>query len=920
MMTPSVAGLFSIFSEITSGARFSGYVPVHKYCRASSDGVSLPDLLIRLFSQKWTLEEHEKGLHIVGGILYTASWWVFVTGFIYTLLKIKVPYIPTPKDDKPRNEVRLSLPSLMVSLVCFVTVAYGLSRDWTPYSLLMASFAGLNGIIFFTAFLFGQQKFLLDISLFLKNNGILSFLVNGWQVFFGNVQYTFYYLLRQWALPLLCLSILLIGGFTFISETHIIDFHTLRTNNDDKYLGGFYVGWNQADKDQLFEVENAIDRKIDVQYFAEPSISLDQLKAKINLSGSQNRIPFLRLSLEDSLLFSAENQLEISYLNSLVGVFRTYQQPVFLSLLFQGQNPISAIDYAERWQNFVLYFERTGVHNITWVWEAGETLSPMQYYPGNRFVDWIAIQAPSKVANVAGLKLSVEYDIAGLESLDHPVMLVGADPGADHALSTLEKLTETQRKVRGLIFESKPEQLIDYQKLQDFLHDPLLHQSPTDFLVTQNELSNDAMTEKYSRVQLNDSVGTHKLLVEGKEFYIKSICYNPEHDWRDHHRPLTRPQLEKDFSRIKAMGANTIRRYEPGSYDKNILNIAKEYDLMVLYGFWFDPEVDYLQDSALLDSYRKKVIKGVKAYKDHPAVLAWGIGNETWGILKKKFHEPYLSFVRQNYVRFLNDLAKEIHEIDPDHPVFTAGELLLNQTESEVSQLKELAPELDFIAINAYYEEQISKLDTLMAKIDPSRPYLVSEFGPNGYWDTRLSNFRNDTLLLEESSFTKAHKYATQWKSFILPNKGKNIGGSAFCWSDRMEGSATWFGLVDDQDYIKPGYYALQSAWTGKPLTVNLPDIRILGTWYNVPVNEQVEFSAALVNDYEGKLNYRWYLCEDEYLDHVETINIRGGGSRVSVTIPDTGKKYRLYVHATDTLGNVVTASKAINAEIKTYL
>ncbi|MBA3970855.1 MAG: glycosyltransferase, partial [Bacteroidetes bacterium] len=56
-------------------------------------------MIIRLFAQRWLLEKHERGFHLAGGILRTATWWIFLVGLIYAIFNIKVPYIPTPKED-----------------------------------------------------------------------------------------------------------------------------------------------------------------------------------------------------------------------------------------------------------------------------------------------------------------------------------------------------------------------------------------------------------------------------------------------------------------------------------------------------------------------------------------------------------------------------------------------------------------------------------------------------------------------------------------------------------------------------------------------------------------------------------------------------------------------------------------------------
>src|SRR5688572_26126906 len=74
-------------------------------------------LIVRLYAQRWLLEKHERGFHFAGGILRMATWWIFFIGFVYTIFKIKVPYIPTPKEDEHQNYVRLSMPNLITLIV-----------------------------------------------------------------------------------------------------------------------------------------------------------------------------------------------------------------------------------------------------------------------------------------------------------------------------------------------------------------------------------------------------------------------------------------------------------------------------------------------------------------------------------------------------------------------------------------------------------------------------------------------------------------------------------------------------------------------------------------------------------------------------------------------------------------------------------
>ena len=74
-------------------------------------------VLIRHYVQKWVAEETERGFHIVGGILQIGAWWVHSIGFIYTLFRKKVPYIPTPKNDSDPLPLTLNIPNIFIAVV-----------------------------------------------------------------------------------------------------------------------------------------------------------------------------------------------------------------------------------------------------------------------------------------------------------------------------------------------------------------------------------------------------------------------------------------------------------------------------------------------------------------------------------------------------------------------------------------------------------------------------------------------------------------------------------------------------------------------------------------------------------------------------------------------------------------------------------
>ena len=101
-------------------------------------------VFIRHYVQQWVMEDNERGFHIVGGFLLIGTWWVFILGFIYTIIRKNVPYIPTPKDIKDEKNLKINLPNICVLLVSVAAIIYGLHNDWNPFTLFMAGIVGIN--------------------------------------------------------------------------------------------------------------------------------------------------------------------------------------------------------------------------------------------------------------------------------------------------------------------------------------------------------------------------------------------------------------------------------------------------------------------------------------------------------------------------------------------------------------------------------------------------------------------------------------------------------------------------------------------------------------------------------------------------------------------------------------------------------
>lgn len=873
-------------------------------------------IVIRLFAQRWLMEKNERGLHLSGGILRIATWWIFLLGFVYSILNIKVPYIPTPKEDEKQNHWLLSIPNTIIILCCVSITLYGLSIDWTPYSLAMAGYALINISLLAIVIFMSQQKLLHFLHTYaspaIRKYKLWVFLPP------KNVAENLNYrtlvsrpIAMVFGVAFLFLSYSNIGGN--LQETEIVF---------QKDPGGFYLGLS-ADESSIPKVLFQRDEDVhpETLHWVKDS-SLHILLSRYR----GNTIPVIKWNTgknNDSVYSGIAAGTCDDYLKTCSDALRAHGKPVFLSFSPEIDKPDIKTSFAfiKAWQYIYGFFSNNGINNVTWLW-IPRSPEAITYYPGNLYVDWIGlsclnpIREPSDNNYSSFEKLYSPYRKIMI-GLRKPFMILefGSASGTGQGIwfaEALENIEAFFPEIKSLVFFLEKKNHLDFSlkdslslmALRENLENPPFSDGP----FMKYERRHSDLPGKTSRSScITGTPGSYNLLSDGKPFYIRGVAYNTAHDWRDGNIPLTRRQLERDFERIKAMGANTIRRYDNGIYDNNILSIAEEYGLKVLFGFWFDPAVDYYKDTSKVREYIELVEKKVTAYKKFKSVLAWSLGNETSGLLKHHFSQPYLTKVRMHYLELIELLAQRIHEIDPERTVISCLEHSGDQLKGEVASFHDHVPSVDILGINSYYKEQVNQVKTIAYQFDSIRPYLLSEFGPNGYWNANY-NFITKDGLREQNDEEKSAWYKQQWKDNVTAYEGFNVGGIAFCWQDRMEGSYTWFGLSDFEGRLKPGYFSLKETWTGLKSDHHLPVFAIHAGQDIVP-GKEIYFAAIPSGPVNEKVSYEWLLMKNEYLEKMNVLEQTGTDNEILVHIPEESASYRLYLFVSDSKGNVTTSS-----------
>lgn len=834
-------------------------------------------ILIRQTAQRWLMEPSEYGFHFIGGFLMYATWWVHLAGATSAMRRVRILYIPTPKDDEPADAWGLMAPNLVLAAASLFAVGYGLWWDYSPFALLMAAFALTNALILGFMSLAAQQKTLARL-----RNAAGS--RSPRQHHDAGPAAGLYWLLRRQSLVLAAL-IAAVGVAALAAgtenETPLERMWAQMEARTKKETGGFLLGYYAPALDKaargLMPAKDAIadvrasektlgtdfsmvslyhwwgDKALDAFPRDEleairgmgavpmitwgPSLSDFSWAAGFEETAANRGI--FRLILEGRLDY---------FLKAYAEKIRDYGGPVLMRFAHEMDNPQypwsarggnTPQEFIAAWRYVVKYFDGVGATNAAWVWNPWKPEAMRAYYPGDAYVDWVGLTLLNfGSAHGDGSWETFETLYAPFEAWikgrGKPVLLAEFGSTAlsgDQTAWIADALSQIAKRdeIRGAVFfDTDRDTNIppDWENAgEGAVFDWSIDSAAPEIGRALAQLAESRpLYQPAAPAATPEPLGPNRIARKGEgwtlmdgdaPFLIKGVVYGAGQGWRVSEDP-TRARVERDFDAIAAMGANTIRRYHPHWGDRNILRAAEAHGLKVLAGFSLTPEIDYVHDTRALARIEADVVEMVRDHLGEPTILMWMIGNETWGMMKHEYAKPYLTENRQAYLHFVDRLARRIKEIDPVRPVGTALEVG-GELHGALRELSQLAPDVDVIGINAYYAEDLARLQSAIQAFGGERPWFLSEFGPDGYWDVDKTRWSPNGFPLEPTDAKKATQYADRWQHYVEDLRPFSVGGVAFTWRDRFEGSPTWFGITDMKGRRKPAYFALEAKWRDHP-------------------------------------------------------------------------------------------------------
>lgn len=367
---------------------------------------------------------------------------------------------------------------------------------------------------------------------------------------------------------------------------------------------------------------------------------------------------------------------------------------------------------------------------------------------------------------------------------------------------------------------------------------------------------------------------------------------------------------EQRLDLLAACGGTSLRTWGVESCDRVIegrplLDAAHALGLTVTVGLWLGHErhgFDY-GDRGQVERQRNAVLEAVRRFKDHPAVLFWGLGNEMEG--------PTGGGASPRVWREVNELARRVKAADPHHPVMP---VVANVNPAKVRAILEHAPDIDLLGVNAY--SGATGVGRTLRENGWTKPYCITEYGLPGPWEVEHTAWNAP---IEPSSRAKAGFTFTTHQS-IMEDTKQCLGGYVFLWGQKQEATSSWFGMLTAAGEKTPRVDAITRAWTGRWPADRAPvlkeaDVPLAGA--TVAPGQRIAVRVRY-EDPEGKpLNYRYDVVA-ESTDRKEggdaerapdtvigAIRATDDSGRAEVLAPQKAGSYRLFVTASDGTGSV---------------
>jgi hypothetical protein len=259
-----------------------------------------------------------------------------------------------------------------------------------------------------------------------------------------------------------------------------------------------------------------------------------------------------------------------------------------------------------------------------------------------------------------------------------------------------------------------------------------------------------------------------------------------------------------DIPLMKEMNVNTVRVYtdfseEPAIYEKILDEFYRNGIMLVV-----------TVCAAREDFENGRYLRIVQAYKDHPAILFWILGNE-WNLDYNKYW-GYQTV--EQAAQATEAAAKKIKRMDRNHPVSSVLGDRFNDPEPKntISNILQICRSVDLWGINVYRGKSFQNLFDQWQEVS-DKPFYLSEFGTDSFCTRsfeKKGDYQADNCQGEIDEELQAEFDLGLWqelmKNLAAFNADKScLGGFVFEFNDELWKVGSYHvGLGGLLDYSQP--------------------------------------------------------------------------------------------------------------------
>lgn len=858
-------------------------------------------IAIRFFVQRWVTEKNERGTHITGGILLACTWWVYLLGFIYTIIRKKVLYLPTPKNDKEATSWKIVVPNLIMGLLSLMAAMYGLSIDLTPFSIMMSGFALANATIMFYTLVYAYQKtrpvkyteHVLKTSKSFPRK-FQSFAFNAWQ---------------QVALPVVLFILIVLGTFQFHLE--YVKWGGVRPEVREKniinYLGIFHPVPDNglSDLNEITNIENRINENFDIVSFYIPWEEQSQgIPASfVDSVFRQNMIPFITW---EPWIFSVREKngnghvfqlISEGYYDDFITRFarqlEATEKPVFLRFAHEFDNPaypwyVSEADTAmfrKAWIHTYEIFKKNNAHNVIWVWNPWKPEHIASFYPGAGYVDWVGVN----ILNYGPFNPGEQWhDFSAIYHPFHreleklpPVPVVISEFGTPGSKQKQKEWIENAftaiaddfSEIKSVVYfdtrfdHFKPAGFDEETSSDWSIKDPGLFKNPFKNKDAPEYVFGNLPRLKPAKSRLRNSNSDRLSGVKGTNLIINR-------DWQKNYYVFNRSKISSDFDQIRKLGLNTVKFSGNTVYRYNILNAAKEKQLNISYGFWIPAYFDFINDSTSIKKLEKSILKDVEKLKNNKTIISWNLQNDVLTRQKDYYSKPELLFQMRAYIDWLGTLVDKIYHLDTLRPIVIDIEANID-LQFHTNLITEFVS--DDAVVGLVVPDSAAWKPAAAFLENNNRSFIFSEIAVEGILRHQIA--------------------ANLFPSFFVRS-----------WQDTYESNRISFdGITDRKGRLKKEFFALNAFLHDSALNSRGTAVNIIKPAIALYPDNYFDYYATVYNEQQGwkygmqveGFQFEWSLVKCDKYGHPLAIKDIGNGPVLSLKIPKNYNYFRLLLTAT---------------------